>query len=161
MRKYAGKLNHLKTSDNLDIGTKKNVLSDSIGRNINRIDEHQKLWVQVGRGVTAKKKKPENVRLSRTGIMAHTKYSDDWELANWKGLRKVLFRLQKRIFKAVKDGDKANARKLQKVVLFSHAVRMLAIRQVTQLNQGKKTAGIYGKKFLTFKERSQLEKTLQ
>ena len=38
---------------------------------------------------------------------------------------------------------------------------MLAIRQVTQLNQGKKTAGIDGKKFLAFKERFQLEKTLQ
>jgi RNA-directed DNA polymerase len=38
---------------------------------------------------------------------------------------------------------------------------MLAIRQVTQLNQGKKTAGIDGKKFLTLKERFQLEKTLQ
>jgi RNA-directed DNA polymerase len=38
---------------------------------------------------------------------------------------------------------------------------MLAIRQVIQLNQGKKTAGIDGKKFLTFKERFQLEKTLQ
>jgi glycerol-3-phosphate O-acyltransferase len=38
---------------------------------------------------------------------------------------------------------------------------MLAIRQVTQLNQGKKAARIDGKKFLTFKERFQLEKTLQ
>jgi RNA-directed DNA polymerase len=38
---------------------------------------------------------------------------------------------------------------------------MLAIRQVTQLNQGKKTTGIDGKKLLTFKERFQLEKTFQ
>jgi hypothetical protein len=72
MRRYAGKLNHLKTSDNLDIGTKKNVVSDFIGRNINRMNKHQKLWVQVGRGVTAKKKKPENVRLRRTGIIRIT-----------------------------------------------------------------------------------------
>jgi RNA-directed DNA polymerase len=71
--------------------------------------------------------------------MTHTKYSDDWELAHWKGFQKVLFRLQKRIFKAVRDGDKVNARKLQKIVLSSHAARMLAIRQVTQLNHGKKT----------------------
>jgi hypothetical protein len=56
MRRYAGKLNHLKTSNNLDIRTKKNVVSDFIGRNINRVDEPQILWVQVGRGVTAKKK---------------------------------------------------------------------------------------------------------
>jgi hypothetical protein len=82
MRRYAGKLNHLKTSDNSDIGTKKNVVPDFIGRNINRINEHQKLRVQVGRGVTAKKRKPENVRLSRTGIMTHTKYSKDWGLVN-------------------------------------------------------------------------------
>ncbi len=38
---------------------------------------------------------------------------------------------------------------------------MLAIRQVTQLNTGKKTAGIDGKKSLTFKERFQLEETLK
>jgi hypothetical protein len=113
MRRYAGKLNHLKTSGNLDIGTKKNVISDFIGRNINRMNEHQKLWVQVGRGLTAEKRKPENVRVSRTGIMTHnTSYSDDWGLANWKGLQKVLFRLQKRIFKAVRKRDRANARKL-------------------------------------------------
>jgi RNA-directed DNA polymerase len=126
------------------------------------MDERQKLWVQVGRGVTAKKRKPENVRLSRTGIMTHnTSYSDDWELANWKGFQKVLFRLQKIIFKAVRGGDRANARKLQKAVLSPHAAKMLAIRQVTPLNQGKKTVGIYDKKFLTFKERFQLKQTLQ
>jgi hypothetical protein len=43
MRRYAGKLNHLKTSDNLDIGTKKSVVSDFIDQNINKMDEHQKL----------------------------------------------------------------------------------------------------------------------
>jgi RNA-directed DNA polymerase len=68
--------------------------------------------------------------------MTHTKYSDDWKLADWKGIQKVLFRLQKRIFKAVREEDRANARKIQKIVFFSHAAKMLAIRQVTQLNQG-------------------------
>ena len=88
-------------------------------------------------------------------------YSDDWELTNWKKFQKNLFRLQKRIFKAVREGDKEKAKRLQKLVLSSHSARMLAIRQVTQLNQGKKTAGIDGKKSLTFKERFQLEKTLK
>ena len=71
------------------------------------------------------------------------------------------FRLQRRIFKAVKVRDKAKAKSLQKLVLSSHAARMLAIRQVTQLNTGKKTAGIDGIKSLTFKERFLLEKTLK
>ena len=88
-------------------------------------------------------------------------YSDSWELADWKGFQKVLFRLQRRIFKAIKDGDKARAKRLQKLVLSSHSARMLAIRQVTQLNTGKKTAGIDGKKSLTFEERFQLESTLK
>ncbi len=94
--------------------------------------------------------------------MTHsTNYSDDWENLNWKQFQKNLFRLQKRIFKAIGEDDKAKAINLQKLVLSSHAARMLAIRQVTQLNTGKKTAGIDGKKSLTFKERFQLEKTLK
>ncbi len=93
--------------------------------------------------------------------MTHIKYSDDWEQADWKKFLKVLFRLQRRIFKAVREGDKAKARRLQKLVLTSYAARMLAIRQVTQLNKGKKTAGIDGKKSLTFYERFQLEETLK
>ncbi len=89
------------------------------------------------------------------------RWSDDWENTNWKQLRKVLFRLQRRIFKAVREGDQAKARRLQKLVLSSYAARMLAIRQVTQLNQGKKTAGIDGKKSLTFKQRFELETILK
>ena len=66
-----------------------------------------------------------------------------------------------RIFKAIRDGDKAKAKRLQKLVLSSHSARMLAIRQVTQLNTGKKTAGIDGVKSLTFKQRFELETTLK
>ena len=94
--------------------------------------------------------------------MTHSaSYSDDWKYTDWKKLQKVLFRLQRRIFKAVREDDTALARRLQKLVLSSYAARMLAIRQVTQLNQGQKTAGIDGKKALTFKERFQLEGVLK
>ncbi len=95
-------------------------------------------------------------------IMTHNiSYSDNWELLDWKKFQKILFRLQKRIFKAVRVGDKAKAKRLQKLILSSHSARMLAVRQVTQLNTGKKTAGIDGAKSLTFKERFQLEQTLK
>lgn len=88
-------------------------------------------------------------------------YSDDWESTDWKKLQKVLFRLQRRIFKAIREGDKARAKRLQKLVLSSYAARMLAIRQVSQLNTGKKTAGIDGVKSLNFKQRFDLETTLR
>jgi hypothetical protein len=42
--------------------------------------------------------------------VTHTKYSYDRKLVNGKGLQKILFRLQKRIFKAVKGKDKAKVR---------------------------------------------------
>ena len=93
--------------------------------------------------------------------MTHRNYSDDWENCDWKKFLKVVFRLQRRIFKAIREDDTAKARRLQKLILTSHAARMLAIRQVTQLNTGKKTAGSDGKKSLTFKERFQLEVTLK
>jgi len=94
--------------------------------------------------------------------MTHSaSYSDNWEFADWKGFQKVLFRLQRRIFKAIKEGDKARAKSLQKLVLSSHAARMLAIRQVTQLNTGQKTAGIDGVKSLNFEQRFQLEAYLK
>jgi RNA-directed DNA polymerase len=83
--------------------------------------------------------------------------SELWKSFNWKKASKRLFRLQKRVYKAVQRLDKRNARKLQKLILKSKSARMLAIRQVTQLNAGKRTAGIDGKASLTFEERFDLE----
>ena len=87
--------------------------------------------------------------------------SESWEKLPWKKFRKNLFRLQKRLWKAVRAGDKAKARSLQKLIIKSQAARCLAIRQVTQLNAGRKTAGIDGKLALTFKERFELEEKLR
>ena len=86
--------------------------------------------------------------------------SESWKTLPWKKFRRLVFRLQRRIYQAVQAGDMARARNLQKLLLRSYAARMLAIRQVTQLNAGKKTAGIDGKTALTFKERFFLEKVL-
>ena len=86
--------------------------------------------------------------------------SESWEKRPWKKFRKNLFRLQQRVFKAVRAGDKRRANQLQKLILKSHAARFLAIRQVTQLNKGKKTAGIDRKTALNKTERFELENNL-
>ena len=87
--------------------------------------------------------------------------SESWKRLPWKKFRQNLFRLQKRVWKAVRAGDMRRARSLQKLILRSQAARFLAIRQVTQLNAGKKTAGIDGKLALNFKERFELEEKLR
>ncbi|MEH2336730.1 group II intron reverse transcriptase/maturase [Nostoc sp.] len=89
------------------------------------------------------------------------KTSESWRALPWKKFRRNLFRLQKRVFKAVLVGDKRKARSLQKLILKSTSARFLAIRQVSQLNAGKKTAGIDGKKSLTVSERFHLEEWLR
>ena len=86
--------------------------------------------------------------------------SESWKTLPWKQFRRNLFRLQRRIYKAVQAGDKRKAMSLQKLISKSKAARLMAIRQVTQLNAGKKTAGIDGKKSLTFEERFELEELL-
>jgi group II intron reverse transcriptase/maturase len=87
--------------------------------------------------------------------------SESWKTLPWKKFRRDLFRLQKRVYKAVQVGDKRKAKSLQKLILKSTAARLLAIRQVSQLNAGKKTAGIDGKKSLNFQERFELNELLK
>ncbi|OLT63141.1 group II intron reverse transcriptase/maturase [Moorena bouillonii] len=88
------------------------------------------------------------------------KSSDLWKKQDWKQFHKNLFRLQRRVFKAVQAGDLRKARSLQKLILKSRSAQLLAIRQVTQLNQGKRTAGVDGKTALRHQERFKLLKEL-
>jgi RNA-directed DNA polymerase len=95
-------------------------------------------------------------------MIRHSRHtSESWKALPWKKFRRNLFRLQKRVFKAVLVGDKRKARLLQKLILKSTSARFLAIRLVSQLNAGKKTAGIDGKKSLSFEERFNLEELLK
>jgi retron-type reverse transcriptase len=87
--------------------------------------------------------------------------SETWKNLPWKQLQKDLFRLQRRVFKAIQVGDKRKAMSLQRLILKSTAARMLAIRQVTQLNAGKRTAGIDGKASLNYEERLNLSEELR
>jgi retron-type reverse transcriptase len=86
--------------------------------------------------------------------------SETWKNLPWKRFQKDLFRLQTRVFKAIQVGDKRKAMSLQRLILKSTAATMLAVRQVTQLNAGKKTAGIDGKASLNHEERLELSETL-
>ncbi|NET69323.1 MAG: RNA-dependent DNA polymerase [Moorea sp. SIO1G6] len=83
-------------------------------------------------------------------------HSELWKSQKWKKLRQNLFRLQRRIYKAVQAGDLRKARSLQKLIMKSRSAQLLAVRQVTQLNQGKRTAGIDGKENLNYRERIEL-----
>ncbi|ACK70997.1 Group II intron maturase-specific domain protein [Gloeothece citriformis PCC 7424] len=82
-------------------------------------------------------------------------FSELWHKLPWKKFHRTLFRLQVRVFKAIRAGDNRRARNLQKLILKSRCARLLAIRQVTQLNP--KVDEVTS---LTFKQRLELEKVL-
>ena len=100
-------------------------------------------------------------KLEQSMIRHNRNVSESWKFLPWKLFRRNLFRLQKRVWKAVRAGDKRKAKSLQKLILKSYAARMLAIRRVTQLNAGKKTAGIDGKVALSNDERLSLSRKLR
>lgn len=80
----------------------------------------------------------------------------EWQSINWRKLERRVFKLQKRIFKASQRGDEKAVRRLQKTLMKSWSARCLAVRRVTQDNQGKKTAGVDGVKSLTPQQRLSL-----
>lgn len=92
--------------------------------------------------------------------MTHKIYSGVWFDLPWNIFQSKTFRLQKRIYKASRNNELAKVKKLQTRLFGTYEARMLAIRQVTQLNEGKKTAGIDGQKSLTIKQRLELEQEL-
>ena len=84
-----------------------------------------------------------------------------WENIDWRKVERYVFKLQKQIFKASRQGNKRKVRKLQKTLMRSWSNRLLAVRRVTQDNRGKKTAGIDGVKSLTPIARVKLAKKLR
>lgn len=74
---------------------------------------------------------------------------------------KAVFKLQKRIYQASINGDKKKVRKLQKTLLRSYYAKLLAVRKVSQDNQGKQTAGVDGVKSLSPKQRLELVNQLK
>ncbi|MCA1702682.1 MAG: group II intron reverse transcriptase/maturase [Actinobacteria bacterium] len=81
---------------------------------------------------------------------------DAWEWVDWRRCEEQVRRLRGRIFKAVQGGDLAMARDLQKLMLRSWSNTLISVRQVTQRNTGRKTAGIDGQVALTSQARAEM-----
>jgi RNA-directed DNA polymerase len=69
---------------------------------------------------------------------------EDWAQVPWRTREQHVYRLQKRIYKAACRGHVTAMHSLQRLLMKSQAARTLAVRRVTQDNQGKATAGIDG-----------------
>lgn len=84
-----------------------------------------------------------------------------WGEISWKKLERIVYKLQKRIYRASQRGDIGTVHKLQKLLTKSEAAKTLAVRKVTQDNQGKNTPGVDRVKSLTPAERTRLVQKLK
>src|SRR6266508_2078900 len=90
---------------------------------------------------------PEDLLRTDLGVI-------DWDSIVWAGPEREVERLRQRIFKAAKEEDWPKVRNLQKLMLRSRSNTLVSVRQVTQRNAGRVTAGIDGEVALTSEARA-------
>src|SRR6266567_3525976 len=86
----------------------------------------------------------------------HRNAPAEWDKIDWRVQEGQVRRLRQRIFKASQEQDWAKVRNLQKLMLRSRANTLVSVRQVTQRNTGRKTAGIDGEVALTPEARAEV-----
>src|SRR5487761_1473340 len=79
-----------------------------------------------------------------------------WDKIDWRAQEEQVRRLRQRIFTATQEQDWPRVRHLQKLMLRSRANTLVSVRQVTQRNTGRKTAGIDGEVALTSEARAEM-----
>jgi RNA-directed DNA polymerase len=89
-------------------------------------------------------------------LRVHDATLAEWEGIDWRVQEERVRRLRQRIFKATQEQDWPRVRNLQRLMLRSRANTLVSVRQVTQRNTGRKTAGIDGEVALTPQARAEV-----
>ncbi|HEU5391297.1 MAG TPA: group II intron reverse transcriptase/maturase [Streptosporangiaceae bacterium] len=85
----------------------------------------------------------------------------DWDRVDWGQAEGNVRRLRRRIFAASQAGDLARVRNLQKLMLRSRSNALVSVRRVTEVNAGRRTAGVDGRVVLLAQERADLADWVQ
>ena len=79
-----------------------------------------------------------------------------WQDIDWCQTTKAVKGLRQQIYRASEQGNHKKLRSLQRLMLKSRANAELSVRQVTQINDGRKTPGVDGRVALKPDERTEL-----
>ena len=85
----------------------------------------------------------------------------DWDAVDWRQVEEDVRRLRQRIFAASKAGDLKKVRSLQRLMLRSRSGALVSVRRVTEVNAGRKTAGVDGRVVLGGWEKVEMTTWLQ
>src|SRR5438093_2334186 len=84
-----------------------------------------------------------------------------WDAVDWRRAEDDVRRLRRRIFTASRAGDLKKVRSLQKLMLRSRSNALVSVRRVTEVNAGRKTAGVDGRVVLGGWEKAEMASWLQ
>lgn len=99
--------------------------------------------------------------INKLNTSAGSPHIQDWSLIDWKKIYEYVKKLRQRIFRAEQLGQKRKVRKLQRLMIRSNSNLLLSIKRVTQINKGKRTAGVDGEIALTSSDRLTLYNLLK
>ena len=84
-----------------------------------------------------------------------------WDAVDWRQAEDDVRGLRQRIFTASQAGDLRRVRNLQKLMLRSRSAALVSVRRVTEVNAGRKTAGVDGRVVLAGWEKADMAAWLQ
>jgi hypothetical protein len=84
-----------------------------------------------------------------------------WDAVSWRAAEENVRRLRQRIFTASQAGDLRRVRNLQKLMLRSRSGALVSVRRVSEVNAGRKTAGVDGRVVLAGWEKADMAAWLQ
>jgi RNA-directed DNA polymerase len=85
----------------------------------------------------------------------------DWDAVAWRVVEDDVRRLRQRIFTATQAQDYKKVRNLQKLMLRSRANALISVRRVTEVNAGRKTAGVDGRLVVGDQDKAEMATWLQ
>ena len=86
--------------------------------------------------------------------------NSEWQSINWKAKEKMVFRLQMRIAKAMREKKYNKVKALQRLLTRSHSAKLLSVKKVSS-NKGSKTPGIDGITWKTDKQKAKAVEVLR
>jgi RNA-directed DNA polymerase len=84
-----------------------------------------------------------------------------WDAVDWQAAEENVRGLRQRIFAASRVGDLRRVRNLQKLMLRSRSAALVSVRRVTEVNAGRKAAGVDGRVVLAGWEKADMAAWLQ
>jgi hypothetical protein len=72
----------------------------------------------------------------RANVTTSSRTDITWQTIEWRPVYRTINNLRRRFYRASAEGDLKRVHSLQKLMLYSKANKLAAIRQVTQQNQG-------------------------